>query len=347
MLETEPTSFFDPFFYKFHLALVFWLGAVFGSFLNVCIYRIPKGLGLSMPPSHCYQCGHYLRWFHNIPLISYPLQGGKCRYCAASYSGRYFMVELMTALLFLGVFVRYCDPTSGYSLVIFPGFVFLSLLIVGTFTDIDHWIIPDRISLGGAVAGIVLAGIWPLGLAPHNPLAVSILPFDVPSRLLPVTNAIAGAALGYGGLWLVGALGTMIFRKDAMGQGDMKLFALLGAFLGPENCFYVLVIASLFGSVVGGAGLALGAMQRRKTPIPAVEPLEPDAVACEAYVERYDLTPTERLIVTRALTSPGSVGPIRHHLPFGPSLAAAAALIFVAWEPIHDWFFSMVMPPPM
>lgn len=225
------------------------LGALFGSFFNVCIYRIPRGVPLSMPPSHCYQCGQPIRWFDNIPLVSYWILGGRCRHCRAPYSIRYFFVELLTATLFTLVFVRFYSERSDFSLAFVPGIFFVSLLIIETFTDIDHWIIPDRISLGGIAIGVAFAAMPFFASAPHNPLVRSFSILPIPPEFNALANSITGAALGYSSLWLMAVIGTMVFRKDAMGQGDWKLFAMIGAFVGPLNCLYVLVIACFVGSI--------------------------------------------------------------------------------------------------
>jgi leader peptidase (prepilin peptidase) / N-methyltransferase len=283
--------FSDPVFYGLAAFAVFWLGAIFGSFFNVCIYRIPKGIGLSLPPSHCYRCGQPLRWHDNIPLISYWALGGRCRYCASPYSIRYFLVELLTAGLFLTVFLRYCSPDGNWSAVVFSGWLFISLLLIASFTDLDHWIIPDQISVGGMFAGFATAAIWPLGLAPHNPLAQPIPYLELPELILPLTQSLAGAAMGYGLLWSIGALGTILFRKEAMGQGDMKLFAMFGAFLGAANCLFVFMIACMLGSVFGLGGIALGWLRRGQLPSPALAPMRLSATAFSDLAHQYELSP--------------------------------------------------------
>jgi leader peptidase (prepilin peptidase)/N-methyltransferase len=320
------------------------LGACFGSFFNVCIYRIPKGVALSLPPSHCYRCGKHLRWFDNIPLLSYWALGGRCRFCKAPFSIRYFLVELLTAILFTLVFVRYCNPGIGYSLVFIPGIIFTSLLIIASFTDIDHWIIPDRISIGGTIAGIALAAAWPIGLAPHNPLAKASEFVQIPEKFVPVANSLAGAAAGFALLWLIGVLGTFVFRKEAMGRGDMKLMAMFGAFTGPLNILFILILSSVMGSIVGLVSLAFAKLRKAETPA-AIAALEPNIIRVEQLIQSHDLTPAECLVVTRALTNPGAVGPLRHHLPFGPSLAVAAFIVYLFWEEIQNWFYSLVLGP--
>lgn len=315
-----------------------------GSFFNVCIYRIPRGMPLSYPGSHCYRCGRPIHWYDNIPLLSYWILGGRCRQCGASFSIRYFIVELLTALLFLLGYSR-----IGPGLALIPGYLFISLLIIATFTDIDHWIIPDRISIGGLGLGLLLALVWPLGLAPHNPLAEHNLLLDLlfdhvgypPRAALPAINAFAGAAVGLLSMWGIGSIGSLIFRKEAMGWGDIKLFAMFGAFCGPASLLYILVFACFFGTIAGGIGLWLGRRAARQKADPAIAPLESNPKLAEALIQEHPLGGEERRAVLRALTKPGALGPVRHHLPFGPSLALAAVAVYLYGEVIGRWFASL------
>lgn len=301
----------------------------------MCVHRIPLGVPLTLPPSHCYRCGQPIRWFDNIPLLSYWILRGRCRNCRARYSIRYFLVELATTLLFTGALFHCELPGGGYSWTFVPAAALGSLLLVATLTDIDHWIIPDRISLGGTVLGIALAAFPALGLAPHNPLRDPIALVEIPRAWQPLASSVAGAVTGYGLLWTVGFVGTMIFRREAMGMGDMKLAAMFGAFVGPLNCLLVLVIASFVGSVAGIAGILASRLSRAPEPGPAVAPSVPDADRAERLMSEAGLRGEERLVVSRALASPGSVTTARHHLPFGPWLAVAAFTVFLFWERIH------------
>lgn len=316
-----------------------------GSFFNVCVYRIPKGVSLVKPGSHCYQCGRLIHWYDNIPLVSYWALGGRCRFCRTPFSSRYFFIELLTACLFAGVFVRFCNPRDGYSLAVVPALTLVSLLTVATFTDIDHWIIPDRVSLGGAVAGFALALIFAVGRAPHNPLAEPLEFLHVPQMWVPAVNSLLGAALGYSLLAAIGALGTLLLRKEAMGQGDWKLFAMIGAFLGPVQSLIAFVLSTFIGTFMTGVLLVVRKLSRSPAPKAAVADLTPDALRCEAILEAHDFGPTERLVLTKALTSPGAVGPVRHHLPFGPYLALAALIVYLAWEPISTWYLDLILYP--
>jgi leader peptidase (prepilin peptidase)/N-methyltransferase len=326
-----PESLLDPYFAPLHLAFMALIGACFGSFFNVCIYRIPRGVPLSLPPSHCYCCGSRVRWFDNIPLVSWWVLRGHCRTCHAPFSIRYWCIELLTALLYVGIAWQ-----LGYTLALIPAILFVSLLIIATFTDIDHWIIPDRISIGGLVAGLVLAAIWPVGNAPGNPLVISFI--DAGPHWTPLANAAAGAAAGFGGLWAVGAIGTLIFRKDAMGFGDVKLFGMFGAFCGLTPLLYLLLIACVIGTLIGVAGMLAGALARGRAVPAAIGPLQLAEGEIDALLECYPLAPGEVAVLRPVLREPGSVGPIRHHLPFGPSLAIAALVIYLYHPQIASHF---------
>lgn len=329
----------DPFLYGFWIVDLFIFGAIFGSFYNVCIYRIPRQIPLAMPPSHCYRCGQTIHWYDNIPLLSWWLLGGRCRYCRAPFSIRYFLIELLTAVLFTLIFIRFANPRTGFSLAFIPGLVFVSLLIIATFTDLDHWIIPDRISLGGLGAGLALSLIWPLSASPHHPLAYPLPYFPLPEPVVPFANAVAGAAVGYGSLWAIAVLGRIIFRKEAMGMGDVKLMAMFGSFLGPINVLIALLIACYIGALAGVLGLVLGWFAERR-PLPApIAPLPSQPGRIDQFDRQYDLTPVEILVLGQAFKNPGRVRLSRGRiLPFGPSLALAAIIVFLAWEPIWAWF---------
>ncbi|MBE7560648.1 prepilin peptidase [bacterium] len=223
----------------FWAVVLFMFGACIGSFLNVCIYRLPRGLSLSNPRrSFCFTCKTPIAWYDNLPLVSYLWLGGRCRHCETPYSMRYFWVELATGLLFAaGLFL------FGADLV--PLCVYLALassLTVVFLIDVDRQIIPDSISLGGLAAGLLFSCVaWLVPLSPR-------LPVQHPGE------ALLGAAVGYGVLWIVRWAGTLLFRKEAMGLGDLKLLAMLGSWIGWESALYTVVLSAFLGSVVGIAG---------------------------------------------------------------------------------------------
>lgn len=222
---------FDSFF----LAWFAVMGAAVGSFLNVVIYRLPRGFRLGLPSrSICPVCGHKISWVENIPIFSYAFLGGRCRICRARISARYPLVELLGALLFVSLyrFFGLSFTTAYYA-------VFVSALLAITFIDIDFRIIPDAISLPLAVAGLALSPAIPsLGLK---------------------MSAI-GAASGGLFLWGLGAGYEKLTGREGLGLGDVKLLGMIGAFLGPGGVIAAIVVSSLLGSVVG---LALVLIQKK------------------------------------------------------------------------------------
>lgn len=220
-------------------------GACIGSFLNVCIYRIPRDESVVRPPSHCPHCNRMIPWYLNLPVLSWLVLGGRCRFCRQPISPRYILVELLTAVLFLVVLFQYpafpqllgMQRLADWRLV--PVYIaFVSGLILGTFVDFEHMIIPDSVTIGGIVAGIAL-----------SPLVPSMHGETIWYNGL--WRAAASATAGLGLLWLVAWLGERAFKKEAMGFGDVKLMGAFGAFLGWKAVIFTLVAGSLFGSIVG------------------------------------------------------------------------------------------------
>jgi len=212
---------------------VFLIGISIGSFLNVCIYRMGKEESVVRPASHCPQCKKPIRSKDNIPLLSYLLLRGRCRDCGAKISFRYFFIELLTGVVFLVMYRSF-----GMTPLFFIYSALASGLIVATFVDFDFRIIPDEISLGGIIVGLVVSFIYPLL---HH----------VPIHILGLRESLFGVLVGGGALWLLGCLGDLIFKKESMGGGDVKLLAMIGAFLGWKIALLSLPLASLIGAVVG------------------------------------------------------------------------------------------------
>lgn len=227
--------------------LVFAFGACLGSFLNVCIYRIPREESVVAPRSHCPQCGTLIAWYDNIPLLSWVALRARCRHCKGPISARYVVVELLTALLFVLVWLKYDPAGSGCMLALAPihdarlvPVYWLAVfgLMLGTFVDIEHMIIPDRVSLGGIALGLVFSTLLP---ALHHQ----------PSWTGGLGAAFLGAVTGSGTLWLTALLGKVIFKKDAMGMGDVKLLGAIGAFFGWISVLFTVLVSSFVGAVVG------------------------------------------------------------------------------------------------
>ena len=201
-----------------------FLGASVGSFMNVCIARLPEGESLVRPRSRCPGCGGQIAWYDNVPVLSWLLLRGKCRQCRQPISIQYPAMELVTALLWLGMAL-----TFGPTWRALQGSIFFSLLLTISIIDARHYLIPDALSLGGLGAGLALA------LLPGPP---SIL------------TSLLGAALGFGVLLAVGVVGEGVFKKPAMGGGDIKMMAMVGAFLGPAGAMLTIFLGALAGTIV-------------------------------------------------------------------------------------------------
>jgi len=213
--------------------IVFIFGAVIGSFLNVCIYRIPRNESIVLPGSRCVHCKKPIPWYANIPFLSYIFLLGRCRSCKQKISFRYLAVELISAMAFLILFASFGFTAKFwiYSLVTFG-------LIVTTFIDLEFQIIPDRISIGGLVLGIALSTAIP---QLHG----------VATWKAGLMNSAIGALVGGGIIYLTGLLGQMAFKKESMGGGDVKLVAMLGAFLGWKAAVLIFFLAPFFGTPAG------------------------------------------------------------------------------------------------
>ena len=223
----------------FEFVFTFVLGAVIGSFLNVCIVRLPEGVSVVAPSSRCPICGQGIRWYDNIPILSYLVLRGRCRSCGDPVSVRYPLVEMMTALMFAALWTRF---GFGIPWALYAAFV--SGLIVVTFVDLAHQIIPDVVSLPGICVGFVAS-------------------FFLPG--ISWTESLLGILIG-GGLLLAVAEGYRFLRKkEGMGGGDIKLLAMIGAFLGWKSIPVTIFIASFLGALVGGLYLAV---TRKGTQVP-------------------------------------------------------------------------------
>lgn len=191
----------------------------------MCIYRLPREESVISPGSHCRSCSTPLAWYDNIPLFSYLVRRGRCRVCGAQFSARYFWVELLTAALAVLLVAQF-----GLSLVALGYFVFAAALIVITFIDVDHQIIPDVISLPGILLGLLFSALSP----------------QVTFR-----ESLIGAGLGAGVLLTVALGYWAVTKREGMGGGDIKLLAMIGAFLGWQAIPFTLLVASCTGSVIG------------------------------------------------------------------------------------------------
>ena len=220
------------------LALVFLYGAIIGSFLNVCIARLPYGRSIVRPSSHCPRCQTSIAWYDNLPVLSYVLLGGRCRTCRVRISALYPAVEILTGALAVALYLR-----LGATLAFAGYFVFAAALVVITFIDLDHQIIPDVISLPGIAVGLAFSLVSPL-----------VTPLD----------ALLGVLVGGGILLAVAWLYQTLRGQEGMGGGDVKLLAMIGAFLGWQSIFVTLFVGSVIGSLIG---VAVMAYQRADTKL--------------------------------------------------------------------------------
>jgi len=224
------------------LKIVFFiLGSIVGSFLNVCIYRMPRSKSIIFPRSQCAHCGYAIKWYENIPLLSFLFLKGKCSACKKPIALRYFIVELLTAVLFVSIYAKF-----GLHLNLLYFLILTCGLIVATFIDFEHQLIPDSVSLGGIVLGLAASFFFPTL-------------FGVFSRRAALIDSFIGALVGAFAIYSVATLGKVLFRKkleaikedSAMGFGDVKFLAMIGAFLGWQKVLLVFFLAPFFGASIG------------------------------------------------------------------------------------------------
>lgn len=204
---------------------VFIVGIVFGSFFNVCIFRIPEKQSISNPPSHCTSCNTRLKAIDLIPILSYLMSGRKCRYCKEKISSRYAIVEFLTGVVFLLVYNSY-----GMKIDTIYYIVLVSLLIIITFIDIDHYIIPDGLIIIGSIFAIV---------------------FNLFIGIVAVKDMFIGALVCGGGMLLIIFIIELIVKTEVMGGGDIKLFAMLGLFLGLKGGLLTILLSVYVGAIYG------------------------------------------------------------------------------------------------
>jgi leader peptidase (prepilin peptidase) / N-methyltransferase len=357
--------------YHFWSAAIFWLGCMVGSFLNVCIYRMPLGQSVIRPPSHCPHCNYSIPFYLNVPLLTWLMLRGKCANCRAPISVRYLVVELLTGLAFLGCWLVYGKQSAPAAIVLCLA---MAGLIAATFIDLDHFIIPDEITIGGMVVGflcsfavpalhnvpgnipkaliasflgIVVGGLIVEAVRQGGKLAfgrlnialqgntkvlfgetgVALPDRDIPYEeifyrksdairfratrveladrcfvnadvaLSPMKLKVAGHEFDpEKNLYMEAVTDKMVLPREAMGFGDVKFMAAIGAFLGWQATIFSLVVSSFIGAIAGGL-LILLKRHERSNPI-----------------------------------------------PYGPYIAAAAALWIYAGEPIMEWFWRVISP---
>jgi len=228
---------------------IFLFGLLFGSFLNVCIYRLPRGLSVVRPRSACPGCKQPIAFYDNIPVLSWLILGGRCRHCREKLSPRYLLIELLTGLLFLA-----CYWYFGLTLSTLKYCALAFLLLGLIFTDAETKILPDKLTLPGLALGLIFSMLVPVNdLASQFLPGVVNLPFsdDVTTRLMSLLDSLLGAGVGAAFLYGAGAIYLRWRGTEGMGFGDVKLMAMVGAFLGMKLTILTIFAASVAGSMFG------------------------------------------------------------------------------------------------
>ena len=280
----------------------FLFGACIGSFLNVCIYRIPKGESIVSPGSHC-ACGQPVKWHDNIPVLSWLILRGRARCCGRPFSFRYPFIELLTAALFLACWLLF-PPAKAVA-----GMVLVSIVICATFIDLDHMIIPDAFTIGGAVAGLLLSLALP---ALHG----HAHEFYVIASLRAGFDALLGLLVGSGVVLWIALFAEAVLKKEAMGFGDVKFLGALGTFVGWQGA----VFAMFGGAIIGCVWFALAALWQKLFGRPA--PVAP-------RIETPEGEQTEKI-------------GLGVHVSFGPMLGLGALLYFFGAQRWVDAYFESV-----
>ena len=227
----------------------FVLGLCFGSFLNVCIYRLPRGLSVVSPRSSCPKCNSAIRWYDNVPVLSWLVLRGHCRDCGTRISPRYMFIELLTGALFVLCYTKLGLTFTALKCTVF-GFLILGLI----FTDAETKLLPDKLTLPGLALGLLFSMFVPV-----NDLATELMPgmFSLPAssdvswHLFSLADAVVGAAVGASFIYGAGAVYLRWRGIEGMGFGDVKLMAMIGAFLGLRLTVFTLFAATLAGSIFG------------------------------------------------------------------------------------------------
>ncbi len=234
----------------------FAIGSAIGSFLNVCIYRLPRDLSIVSPPSHCTWCNELVRWYDNIPVLSYFALNGRCRHCGTPFSIRYPAIEAVNGLVFVYLAHHfYLHPGAAFEpmMMLISGVLCSALLVVSAI-DIERQIIPDEITLSGLVIAPVFSFIYPQLHKCGGPVVgrfTTLLGITDYPRLCALVASLLGMAAAGGFIYVTGFIGTKIFRKEAMGFGDVKLMAMMGGFLGWAGGIAAILVGCIFGAVIG------------------------------------------------------------------------------------------------
>ncbi len=261
------------------IALAFLAGLLIGSFLNVCVFRLPRDLSVITPArSFCPFCEETIAWYDNIPVLSYILLRAKCRRCGARIPMRYPVVELATAIAFAISVAAFgvTPPALKYA-------VFSAIMITLIASDLEERILPDEFTIGGALAGLILAWFVPL----RGEFAFLILPYSWGTRWLSVGEAVLGAGVSSGSIWLAGWLFEKIRHREGLGLGDVKMIMMIGAFLGLPAALLTLIAASLVGAIGGLLYIKIAGKDASTYELPFGSFLGVAALAVAIYTEAF------------------------------------------------------------
>lgn len=329
------------------LALGFLIGAAIGSFLNVVIYRLPRGMSLAQPPSHCPNCSHRLGPADLFPIFSFLLSGSKCRHCTTPISWRYFWVEVLTGSLWAGLWVQLL--VNGWNPVLFVGLaLFASALVAAIFIDLFHFIIPDSLNAFLLFVGLGY-NVWQI-LSGSSGAWINVGGVNIP-------GSIVGALVGVGVLWGIALFGRVLLGQDAMGHGDIKLARGIGAMLLPQGALMSFGVAIAAGAFFGGIAFLINrqkAGSKEKTEVEGEGELgleEPESVGSLVkcglgYALAIDVLglfspKIEQKWFGDAPQSEESEEddwqPGITTIPFGPSLALGALVVCFFESPLRHW----------
>lgn len=299
---------------------IFVSGLAFGSFLNVCVYRLPKGLSVVRPRSACPKCGKMIAFYDNFPVISWLILRGRCRNCKTRISVRYLLVELLTGCVFLA-----CYAFFGWTLATLKFCSFAFLIIGLIFTDAETHLLPDTLTLPGLFLGLIFSL-----LVPVNDFASQLLPgvvsmplsSDITSRLLSFGDALLGAAVGAAFIYGAGAIYLRARGVEGMGFGDVKLMAMVGAFLGVKLTILTIFAASIAGSLFGLWTVLVVWIKRTRRRI-----------------ARHHESPREAR--HRAWDS-AQIALRRHQMPFGVFLGGMAMAAAFYGDRLLHWYWGLL-----
>jgi leader peptidase (prepilin peptidase)/N-methyltransferase len=283
----------------FFAAFSFIFGAIVGSFLNVCIYRIPAERSVVFPGSTC-ACGKPIAWYNNIPILTWVFLRGRASCCGEKFSARYPAIELLTAVLFYASWVMH-PPV-----VAMIGFLFIAFLICSTFIDLDHMIIPDRFSIGGMLIGVLLSILFPSLQGVEGQPIIANIESGV--------HSIIGALIGAGLVYWIAVLGEIVFRKPAMGEGDVKFVGFIGAFCGWQGAVFAMFGGAFIGTLILLPVLLLGRIF--------------------GWKQRGGTSGSE------AAEESGESVAFGSQVPFGPMLAVGGLVYFLGFDRYVDAYFA-------